>query len=114
MCVLNPKVIFACLLVFLYFIYSFADVLTLAEDLEIDNPKIWQFYGELMSPIIEDGTISLRSIKLAVKPLIARTKTVDVLYEITGGAIKREVRQLAILYYVGDATPNDNCDIYIH
>ena len=40
-------------------LYRFAEVLEVAEDIEIDVPKIWQYLAEVVVPVIEDGTISL-------------------------------------------------------
>lgn len=40
-------------------LYRFTEVLEVAEDIEIDVPKIWQYLAEVVVPVIEDGTISL-------------------------------------------------------
>ncbi|WAR13850.1 IF4G1-like protein [Mya arenaria] len=66
------------------------NVLEFAEDLEIDIPKIWQYYGELISPMIQDGSMSLSFLKNAVKPLIANNKAGVLLAEVLHDASHRE------------------------
>ncbi|XP_052760532.1 eukaryotic translation initiation factor 4 gamma 1-like isoform X2 [Mya arenaria] len=72
------------------YIKGLVEVLEFAEDLEIDIPKIWQYYGELISPMIQDGSMSLSFLKNAVKPLIANNKAGVLLAEVLHDASHRE------------------------
>jgi translation initiation factor 4G len=70
------------------------EVLEYAEDLEIDIPKIWQYYGELISPMIQDNSVPLSFLKQAAAPLIANNKAGILLAEILHDASQREVNIL--------------------
>lgn len=67
------------------------EVLEYAEDLEIDIPKIWQYYGEIISPMIQDGSVPLSFLKEASKPLIANNKAGILLAEVLHDASHRDV-----------------------
>ena len=45
------------------------EVLEFAEDMEIDIPKIWAYLGELIGPMVEDGSVPMSFLKDACKPL---------------------------------------------
>ncbi|XP_050413328.1 eukaryotic translation initiation factor 4 gamma 3 isoform X3 [Patella vulgata] len=49
--------------------------LQIAEDMEIDIPKIWQYLGELIGPMIQDGSVPLNFLKQACEPLQASGKS---------------------------------------
>ncbi|WAR14177.1 IF4G1-like protein [Mya arenaria] len=72
------------------YIKGLVEVLDFAEYLEIDIPKIWQFHGELISPMIQDGSMPLSILKNAVKPHIANNKVGVLLAEVLHDASHRE------------------------
>ena len=67
------------------------EALEFAEDMEIDIPKIWQYYGELISPMVQDGSVQLNFLKEVCKPLLANNKAGNLLAEILHDASQREV-----------------------
>ncbi|XP_045163528.1 eukaryotic translation initiation factor 4 gamma 1-like isoform X2 [Mercenaria mercenaria] len=72
------------------YIKGLVEVLEFAEDLEIDIPKIWQYYGELISPMIQDNSVPLSFLKQAAAPLIPNNKAGVLLAEILHDASHRE------------------------
>lgn len=62
-----------------------------AEDMEIDIPKIWQYYAEMISPMIQDNSVHLKFLKEVCKPLLASNKAGILLAEIMHDASQREV-----------------------
>ena len=57
-------------------------MLEVAEDIEIDVPKIWQYLGEIVVPVIEDGTISLDILTKAPSSVIESGKAALLLAEV--------------------------------
>lgn len=54
------------------YVEGLREVLSLADDMVIDVPKIWQYIGELVSPMLqEENTIPLTFLRSACEPLIA-------------------------------------------
>ncbi len=52
------------------YLQGLGDVMEFAEDMEIDIPRIWQYLGELMGPMVqEDGSVPLHFLHTAVRPL---------------------------------------------
>lgn len=49
-------------------------VLDFADEMTIDIPRIWEYLGELISPMIEDGTVSMAFLRVASEPLLACDK----------------------------------------
>ncbi|XP_052211936.1 eukaryotic translation initiation factor 4 gamma 1-like isoform X2 [Dreissena polymorpha] len=72
------------------YISGLLEVLEFAEDLEIDIPKIWQYYGEMISPMIQDSSVPLSFLKTAVGPLSQTNKAGVLLAEILHDASHRE------------------------
>jgi len=64
------------------FCHRFTEVLEVAEDIEIDVPKIWQYLGEIVVPVIEDGTISLDVLTKAPSSVIESGKAALLLAEV--------------------------------
>ena len=64
------------------FCHRFTAVLEVAEDIEIDVPKIWQYLGEIVVPVIEDGTISLDILTKAPSSVIESGKAALLLAEV--------------------------------
>ena len=57
-------------------------MLEFAEDIEIDVPKIWQYLGEIVISVIEDGTISLDILTKAPSSVIESGKVALLLAEV--------------------------------
>ncbi|XP_013777285.1 eukaryotic translation initiation factor 4 gamma 3-like [Limulus polyphemus] len=53
------------------YVEGLKSVLELADDFEIDIPKIWLYLGELVGPMIQDGSIPLIVLKDAAQPCVA-------------------------------------------
>jgi len=67
------------------------EILQYAEDMEIDIPKIWKYFGELISPMIQQGSVNMSLLKHAVEPLEASNKSEVLLEEILHDASNRVV-----------------------
>ncbi|XP_067140206.1 eukaryotic translation initiation factor 4 gamma 3-like isoform X2 [Centruroides vittatus] len=50
------------------YVKGLKSVLEMADDCAIDVPKIWQYLGELIEPMIQDNSISLAFLKDAAEP----------------------------------------------
>ena len=62
----------------LFLSHSLNEVLEFAEDIAIDIPKIWDYLGEILSPIISQSTLSLSflgSIYPSLVCLVRKKKT---------------------------------------
>ncbi|KAJ8320893.1 hypothetical protein KUTeg_002480 [Tegillarca granosa] len=66
------------------------EILQFAEDMEIDIPKIWQYFGELIGPMIQDGSVPLSFLKKACEPLKAGNKAGKLVSEVLHDASHRE------------------------
>ncbi|XP_076365221.1 eukaryotic translation initiation factor 4 gamma 3-like isoform X2 [Tachypleus tridentatus] len=53
------------------YVEGLKSLLELADDFEIDIPKIWLYLGELIAPMIQDGSIPLIFLRDAAQPCIA-------------------------------------------
>ena len=62
--------------------YRFTEVLEVAEDIEIDVPKIWFYLAEIVVPVIEDGTISLDILTKAPTSIMESGKGAQLLAEV--------------------------------
>ncbi|XP_053379565.1 eukaryotic translation initiation factor 4 gamma 1-like isoform X2 [Mercenaria mercenaria] len=71
------------------YIKGFVEVLEFAENLEKDIPKIWQYYGEMISHMIQADSVSLSFLKQVAAPLIANNKAGVLLAEILQDASHR-------------------------
>ena len=65
-------------------------VLSYAEDMEIDIPKIWQYFGELIGPMVQGGSVPLSFLKEACQPLKESGKAGILVAEILHDASDRE------------------------
>ncbi|XP_013390980.1 eukaryotic translation initiation factor 4 gamma 1 isoform X3 [Lingula anatina] len=50
------------------------EILEFAEDMEIDIPKIWDYLGELIGPMVQDGSIPLSFLRDACELLVVSNK----------------------------------------
>ena len=66
----------------LWYPNRFTEVLEVAEDIEIDVPKIWLYLAEIVVPVIEDGTISLDILTKAPTTLMESGKGAQLLAEV--------------------------------
>ena len=78
----------------MFFSFRLNTVLGYAEDMEIDIPKIWQYLGELIGPMVQDGSLPLSFLKEACQPLKDSDKSGILVAEILHEASDREVRKL--------------------
>ncbi|XP_076358075.1 eukaryotic translation initiation factor 4 gamma 3-like isoform X2 [Tachypleus tridentatus] len=53
------------------YIKGLKSILENADDYAIDIPRIWEYLGELIGPMIQDGSIPLSLLKEAVEPCVA-------------------------------------------
>ena len=73
------------------FVYRLKEVLEFAEDMAIDIPKIYTYLGELISPMVEDGSIPLSFLKTTCEPLKACNKAGHLMAEVLHDASNRLV-----------------------
>lgn len=66
--------------------------------MEIDIPKIWQYFGELIGPMIQDGSVPLSFLRQACEPLKASNKAGKLVSEVLHDASHREVSSIASIY----------------
>jgi hypothetical protein len=71
-------------------IFRLNSVLSYAEDMEIDIPKIWQYFGELIGPMVQGGSVPLSFLKEACQPLKESGKAGILVAEILHDASDRE------------------------
>lgn len=74
------------------------EVLDLAEDYEIDIPKIWEYLGDIIGPMVLDNSVlPLQFLRQAVKGLIessGKIKTAPLLAQSLKVACQRKVRAI--------------------
>jgi len=51
------------------YLQGLVDILEFAEDMEIDIPRIWKYMGEIIGPMVQDGSVPLDFLRDAVKPV---------------------------------------------
>jgi len=68
------------------------EILEFAEDMEIDIPKIWQYLGELIGPMVQDGSVPLLFVETAFQPLVRCGKAGILLAEVLNNAAHSLVR----------------------
>ncbi|KAK3602167.1 hypothetical protein CHS0354_013234 [Potamilus streckersoni] len=66
------------------------EILMFAEDMEIDIPKIWEYLGQLIGPMLQDGSVPLGFLKQVCEPLRANGKSGILVAEILHDASHRE------------------------
>jgi translation initiation factor 4G len=59
--------------------------------MEIDIPKIWQYFGELIGPMVQDGSVPLSFLRKAAEPLKESNKAGLLVAEVLHAASHREV-----------------------
>ncbi|XP_041377951.1 eukaryotic translation initiation factor 4 gamma 3-like isoform X2 [Gigantopelta aegis] len=64
------------------YLKGLTELLQFAEDMEIDIPKIWKYLGELIGPMVQDGSVPLSFLQQACKPLIENNKAGILIAEI--------------------------------
>ncbi|XP_060075672.1 eukaryotic translation initiation factor 4 gamma 3-like isoform X2 [Ylistrum balloti] len=72
------------------YINGLHEILQYAEDMEIDIPKIWQYFGELIGPMIQDGSVPFSFLKDAIEPLKASHKACVLIAAILHDASERQ------------------------
>ena len=78
--------------------FSLHEILEYAEDMEIDVPKVWTYLGEMIGPMVQDGSVPLSFLREACKPLTNK-KAGQLLAEVLHDAAQRLVsRQRGTIY----------------
>ncbi|XP_078338114.1 eukaryotic translation initiation factor 4 gamma 1-like isoform X6 [Crassostrea virginica] len=72
------------------YIQGLTEVIQYAEDMEIDIPKIWQYFGELIGPMVQDGSVPLNFLRKAAEPLKENDKAGLLVSEVLNAASHRE------------------------
>ncbi|KAK3083396.1 hypothetical protein FSP39_021694 [Pinctada imbricata] len=72
------------------YIKGLHEILQYAGDLEIDIPRIWQYFGELIGPMIQEGSVPLNFLRQAAEPLKENNKAGNLIVEILLAASHRE------------------------
>ena len=67
------------------------EVIQYAEDMEIDIPKIWQYFGELIGPMVQDGSVPINFLRKVAEPLKENNKAGLLVAEVLHAACNREV-----------------------
>jgi len=57
-----------------HYVEGLRSILEFADEMVIDIPRIWVYLGELISPMVEDGAVSLAFLRGACEPLLACDK----------------------------------------
>ena len=74
-----------------YFLHRLSEILEFAEDMEINIPKIWTYLGELIGPMVQDGSVPLNFLKPACQPLKATNRAGELVVEVLNDASQRLV-----------------------
>ena len=67
------------------------DVVEFAEDMAIDIPKIYQYLGELIGPMVDEGLVELTLLAKACNPLLESGKAGVLMAEILRDSASRQV-----------------------
>ena len=51
------------------YLQGLLDVIEYAEDMEIDIPFIWLYFGQVIGPMVQDGSVPLNFLRNAIRPL---------------------------------------------
>ena len=60
----------------------------IAPDFSVDIPHIYKYVGELLGPIVYDGTLPLNKVKDTLEPLIQKNKAGIVMAETLSVAVQ--------------------------
>ncbi len=63
-----------------------------------DIPKIWQYLAELISPMVQDGSVPLVFLRAACEPILASGKAGKLVAEVLQDASNRLVRTFGSNY----------------
>ncbi len=72
-------------------------MLEFADDMSIDIPKIYTYLGELISPMIQDGSIPLSFLKTACEPLKVCNKAGTLVAQVLHDASNRLVSKIILI-----------------
>jgi hypothetical protein len=75
----------------LFVLCRLSDALLLWQDMEIDIPKFWQYVGETVSPVVEDGTVALGALTDACQSLLEPGKAGVFFAEIVHAIARKQV-----------------------
>ncbi|XP_076320360.1 eukaryotic translation initiation factor 4 gamma 3-like [Tachypleus tridentatus] len=103
------------------YIEGLKSILQLADDFEIDIPKIWLYLGEIIAPMIQDGSISLVFLQDAAEPCIASGTAGVLLSEVLHVAVEKlgslkvgELWRSSGLKWKDFLKPGQDVDKFIH
>ena len=57
-------------------LFRLNEVLEFAEDMAIDIPKIWDYLGEILSPVVSESALSLSFLSSVVPSLVCGTSSI--------------------------------------
>jgi translation initiation factor 4G len=94
------------------------ETLEFAEDMQIDIPMIWQYLGELIGPMVQDGCLPLTSLRRICEPLssMAGVLVAEILHDMshTLGHIKvGELWRSSKLQWSDFLKPNENVGEFV-
>uniref|UniRef100_A0A8W8KBA4 Eukaryotic translation initiation factor 4 gamma 3 n=2 Tax=Magallana gigas TaxID=29159 RepID=A0A8W8KBA4_MAGGI len=70
------------------------EVIQYAEDMEIGIPKIWQYFGELIGPMVQNGSVPLNFLRKVAEPLKENNKAGLLVAEVLHAASHREGQKI--------------------
>ena len=73
-------------------------MLEFAEDMEVDIPRIWSYLGELIGPMVQDGSVPLSFLKQAAEPLKPCNKAGVLVAEVLHAVATNIVSGTSILF----------------
>jgi len=71
------------------YLKGLSEILEFAEDMVIDIPKIWQYLGELIGPMVQDGSVPLSFLKEVVQPIQPHGRAGELVAEVLQDASQR-------------------------
>ena len=74
----------------LFMCFSMKEVLEIAEDMEIDIPRIWEYLAEAIAPLV-GGEIPLNFVRTLCNPLKGSRKTGKLVAHILNEAVAKHV-----------------------
>ncbi|KAI0210660.1 Eukaryotic translation initiation factor 4 gamma 1 [Lamellibrachia satsuma] len=94
------------------------ETLQFSEDMQIDIPNIWQYLGELIGPMVQDGCLPLISLRRICEPLssMAGILVAEILHDMarTVGHLKvGELWRSSRLQWSDFLKPGDNVDEFL-
>ncbi|XP_067141200.1 eukaryotic translation initiation factor 4 gamma 3-like isoform X2 [Centruroides vittatus] len=102
-----------------HYIKGFMPILEMAEDSAIDIPRFWEYLGEMIAPMIQDGTVPLTFLKKIAAPCIVSGTAGKLVANILQAAAKKlgskvgELWRAAGLQWTDFLGPNEDVKKFI-